>query len=81
MKFSEEFRGVHSRMNSICKGVESCKSLAGSKNWENFIVTTLQLGWRREWGEGEGWQEMVPGAGGQTVVVVEGLACVISEDV
>lgn len=42
MKFNKkEFRGVHSRVGSVCEGVESHKSLVCSKNWENFSVTTL----------------------------------------
>lgn len=42
MKFNKkEFMGIHSRVSSVCRGVESCKSLARSKYWENLTVTTL----------------------------------------
>ena len=42
MKFNKkEFMGIHSRVSSMCKGVESRKSLACSKYWESFTVTTL----------------------------------------
>ena len=42
MKFNKkEFMGIHSRVSSMCRGIESHKSLACSEYWENVTVTTL----------------------------------------
>ena len=60
--------GIHSRVSSVCRGVESCKSLACSRYWENVTVTTSRLE------EGVGWGRTVarmgPRGGDQAVGIL-----------